>query len=104
MLRVALLTSAVGEQPSGGGGPPSPSSFAGGGAAKGHLGQVTMQLSPSESRALSTREIASMWREANGPIADAVELKFNANLFSVGNDIDIQLEGDNVDELRNALI
>ena len=96
---VRHIMSAVGDQPSGGGGPPTGNTD-GATTAKGHLGQVTMQLSPSESRALSTREIATMWRELNGPIADAIELKFNANLFSVGNDIDIQLEGDNVEELR----
>lgn len=95
---VRHLMAAVGDQPSGGG-PPS-AAGAVSDTARSHLGQVTMQLSPSESRALSTVEIGRMWRDANGPIADAVELKFNTNLFSVGNDINIQLEGDNVDELR----
>ena len=59
-----------------------------------------MQLAPSETRVLKTREIAEMWRIENGPIADAIELKFNANLISAGADIDIQLEGDDVEELR----
>jgi multidrug efflux pump subunit AcrB len=49
---------------------------------------------------LSTKEIADIWRSTNGPIADALELKFNSSLFSAGNDIDIQLEGDDVEELR----
>jgi len=59
-----------------------------------------MQLSPSETRSISTREIARIWRAENGPIADAIELKFDANLFTSGNDIDIQLEGNDVEELR----
>ncbi len=96
---VLHIMAAIGDQPNSGG-PPSTSGPAAGGAPKGHLGQVTMQLTPSETRALGTREIADMWRELNGPVADAVELKFSSSLFSVGNDIDIQLEGDDVEELR----
>ncbi len=94
------IMSALGDHPSAGNGPPTTQLGGGGGTAAGHLGEVVLQLSPSESRARSTREIADMWRELNGPIADAVELKFNSSLFSAGNDIDIQLEGDNVEELR----
>ena len=97
---VKHIMAAIGDQPSSGNGPSPMVADSSGSAAKAHLGEVVMQLTPSETRALPTREIADMWRDANGPIADAVELKFNTNLFSVGNDIDIQLEGDNVDELR----
>ena len=60
-----------------------------------------MQLTPSQARPwLKSREVADLWREAHGPIADAVELKFDANLFTAGNDIDIQMEGDDVEQLR----
>ncbi|MEE2782542.1 MAG: efflux RND transporter permease subunit [Pseudomonadota bacterium] len=97
---VKHIMAAIGDQPSSGNGPATMVASDSGSTAKAHLGEVVMQLTPSETRALPTREIADMWRDANGPIADAVELKFNTNLFSVGNDIDIQLEGDNVDELR----
>ena len=96
---VTHILSAVGNQPStsdGGGGPPGP----GGGSGGGHLGEVTLQLVPSQSRLIETREVANRWREMAGQIPDAVELKFVTSLFSVGNAIDIQLEGDNVDELR----
>jgi multidrug efflux pump subunit AcrB len=98
---VTHIMGAVGDQPSeaNGSGPPGSSLGVTGGTANGHLGEVVMQLTPSQTREISSRQVADLWREANGPIADAVELKFNANLFSSGNDIDIQLEGDNVDEL-----
>lgn len=98
---VAHIMAAVGDQPSdaNSSGPPSSSIGIVGGTANGHLGEVVMQLTPSQTREISSREVAALWREANGPIADAVELKFSANLFSAGNDIDIQLEGENVDEL-----
>jgi len=98
---VTHILSAVGSQPSSssGGGPPGP------GAGKadssgGHLGEVTLQLVPDESRDIETRTIANRWRELAGQIPDAVELKFNTSQFTVGNAIDIQLAGDNVDDLR----
>lgn len=95
---VTHILSAVGNHPSSssGGGP------GGGGASAsgGHLGEVTLQLRPSESRSVKTRDVASRWRELTGPIPDAVELKFNSSLFTIGNAIDIQLAGDNVDDLR----
>ncbi len=97
---VIHIMAAIGDQPSASNGPPTASLGGDGGTAKGHLGEVVMQLSPSETRSLKTRDIADMWRQLNGPIADAVELKFNSSLFSAGNAIDIQLEGDNVEELR----
>lgn len=96
---VTHILSAVGSQPSstGGGGPGASSSPAGGG---GHLGEVTLQLTPSQERSIDTRTVANRWRELAGPVADAVELKFSTSLFTAGNAIDIQLEGDNVDDLR----
>ena len=96
---VTHILSAVGNQPStrGGVGPNSGGSSSAGG---GHLGEVTMQLTPSQSRALDTRAITKLWRERAGSIPGAVELKFNSSLFTVGNAIDIQLSGDNVGELR----
>ena len=97
---VTHIMAAVGDQPSASLGPPSQSAGVAGGAANSHLGEVIMQLTPSQTRDIKTREVADLWRDSNGPIADAVELKFDANLFTSGNDIDIQLEGDDVDELR----
>ena len=63
-------------------------------------GEDILQLTPSETRDITTRQVADIWRDVNGPIADAVELKFNSSLFTAGNDIDIQLEGEDVEELR----
>jgi len=98
---VTHILSAVGSQPSSSSsaGASPTVGVAGGG---GHLGEVTLQLTPSQSRDLETRDIAAMWRDRVGQIPGAVELKFSTSLFSVGNAIDIQLEGNNVDELRIA--
>ena len=99
-LPVSHRLAAIGSQPSStGGGPPDPTQGAGS-TSKGHIGEVVLQLTPSETRDIKTREVADIWREVNGPIADAVELKFNSSLFSSGNDLDIQLEGNDVEELR----
>ena len=96
---ITHILSAVGSQPSstGGGGARATSGSAQGG---GHLGEVTLQLTPSQSRNIDTRKVADRWRDLAGPITDAVELKFSTSLFNSGNAIDIQLEGDNVDDLR----
>ena len=64
-----------------------------------HLGEVILQLTPSQSRDIKTVEVANRWRDLNGPVSDAVELKFNSSLFSSGDDINIQLEGNNVNAL-----
>ncbi len=97
---VTHIMAAVGDHPSLSNN--SPGNFAGGpsGTANGHLGEVIMQLTPSQSRKMKTREVANLWRNSHGSVAEAVELKFTSSLFSAGNAIDIQVEGDNVDELR----
>ena len=97
---VTYMMAAVGDHPSLAAN--SPGNYSGGpsGSANGHLGEVIMQLTPSQSRKIKTREVANLWRDRHGAVADAVELKFNSSLFSAGNAIDIQLEGSDVDELR----
>jgi len=97
-LPATHILSAVGSQPSMYNSGPGFSAGAGN-TSSGHIGEVILQLSPGESRAIKTREVADIWRETNGPIANAVELRFNSSFFSAGNDIDIQLEGENVGEL-----
>ena len=96
---VTHILASVGGSQGGGLGPPG---SGGGGASGGHMGEVTLQLTPSQARTISTKEVAALWRERSGSIAGAVELKFNSSLFSVGNAIDIQLAGNDVDELREV--
>ncbi|MCE2391387.1 MAG: efflux RND transporter permease subunit [Proteobacteria bacterium] len=67
-----------------------------------HLGEVTLELIPSEERAIRTREVAQRWREITGPIPDAVELIFTASLFDLGDALSIRLRGPDVDQLREA--
>ncbi|KAA3619994.1 MAG: AcrB/AcrD/AcrF family protein [Calditrichaeota bacterium] len=67
-----------------------------------HLGEVNIELAPSETRQLSSPEIANRWRELNGPIPDAVELTFTATLMRSGEPVNVQLSGVNYDELTIA--
>ncbi len=67
-----------------------------------HLGEVVIQLSPSESRELTTQEIADIWRKANGPIQEAIELSFNTERVDSSSDIDIRLSGEDLDALRTV--
>jgi multidrug efflux pump subunit AcrB len=58
-----------------------------------HVGEVVLELVPSEQRRIGTRDIAQRWRELAGEIPDATELVFVTDLFSAGSAIDIQLRG-----------
>ena len=73
-----------------------------GGASGGHLGEVNVELAPSEERGISSEEVARRWRQATGAIPDAVELSFVASLLSVGADIDVQLASLDLEALRAA--
>lgn len=67
-----------------------------------HLGEVILQLVPSEERAIATSEIARHWREIVGQVPDAIELVFASDLFSAGGAIEIQLQAHDIGELRGA--
>ncbi len=67
-----------------------------------NLGEVVIELIPSEQREITGNEIARRWRELCGPIPGAVEVSFNSAVMSAGDAIDIQLAGRDVDELRSV--
>ena len=68
--------------------------------AGGHLGEVNIELRPSEERAITSPEIAERWRAATGAVPDAVALTFTASLFDAGDAIDVQLSGGTMERLR----
>ena len=68
-----------------------------------YLGEVNIELLPSENRAMSSNRIANRWREITGTIPGAVELTFTSDLIGGGKAIDIQLAGSNVNDLREAV-
>ena len=67
-----------------------------------HLAQVVLELSPWSERDVKTREVRERWRELTGPVADAVELKFEAFSMHAGNAIGIQLASEDSDALLAA--
>ena len=65
-----------------------------------NLGEVNIELAPSEGRTISAVEIADRWRRLTGPIPDAVELTFTSDLIGGDKPIDIQLTGVRLDRVR----
>ncbi|MGD9346275.1 MAG: efflux RND transporter permease subunit [Candidatus Aminicenantes bacterium] len=97
---VRHVLAAIGEQPSlnrASGPDPASSTFSGS-----HLGEVDIELTPSEERGLGSTVIANRWRELTGPVPDAVELNFSSSLFTVGAPIYVQLSSADYSALREA--
>jgi len=70
-----------------------------------HLAEVVIDLVGIEERpGWNANRISDRWREITGDIPDAIELQFNANTFSMGDPIQLQLRGRDVEELREAAI
>lgn len=99
---VKNIFTAIGEQPlsarrggpaHGGGGP---------GFSASNLGEVIMELAPSEDRDITSPEVARRWRESTPPIADVVSLSFSASIFTPGEPINVQLTGLDIDNLQSA--
>ena len=67
-----------------------------------HLGEIYLQLSPSEEREITTVEVAHAWRTATGPVEGAEQLVFVTDFRQLAPDIDIRLFGDSMDDLRTV--
>ncbi len=93
-----MMTS-VGEQPFKAQG----ATFAGGGPGAGgqpNLGEVNIELAPTEERTITANAIAQRWRALAPPIPDIVELTFNSSMLESGKAIDIEFSGDSIEELQ----
>ena len=67
-----------------------------------NVGEVTVELAPAERRSYSSEHLGAMWRELTDPIPGAASVTFDTSLIAVGNDVDVQLTGPNLDHLRAA--
>ena len=68
-----------------------------------HLGEVVMELIPTEQReTVDTGHVVNRWRELCGPIPGAVELVFSADIMGGGDAVAIEFAGTQIDELRAA--
>jgi len=68
-----------------------------------HLGEINLQLLPSERRQPSSDEIMARLRDTVGAIPDSVELTYTTSFFSTGKDIDLELYHADMDMLRAAV-
>lgn len=62
-----------------------------------HLGEVKIELTPSESRTITAEEIANRWRDRIGSIPGAVEVAVTSDLIGGGKAIDLQLSSVDLD-------
>ena len=67
-----------------------------------HVGEVAIELAPSETRALSSGEILRLWRENVGEVEGASRLSFKATLRDSGPGISLELSGSNIHQLEQA--
>ncbi|MCP5521623.1 MAG: efflux RND transporter permease subunit [Verrucomicrobiales bacterium] len=70
--------------------------------ARPNVGELHIQLAPSEERPVSSTDIVNRWRELTGEIPGVVELVFTSSLFTTGDAINVQLTGPDVAQLRMA--
>jgi multidrug efflux pump subunit AcrB len=84
------VSTTIGQHPSSGihGGPMATRSSGGDSS---HLGEVNVELLGAEERELGSGELLGRWREIVGEVPGAVSLTFQANLFSAGDPISVQL-------------
>ena len=95
------VLAAVGDQPMAGrgGGPDGPPV---GSSSSSNVGEVAIELLPTEQRIYGSEQLDLMWRDATGPIPEAVDVNFTLSIMNPGSDVDVQLGGPNLDRLRAA--
>ena len=67
-----------------------------------YLGEVDLELLPSEQRTVSAEQIANRWRERVGQIPGAVEVSIEHDLVAGRKAIDLQLSGADLGEVREV--
>jgi multidrug efflux pump subunit AcrB len=67
-----------------------------------HLGEVEIEVVPSEEREITVEELTRRWRKRTGMIPGAVELSFASNLIAAAAPIHLELAGPDLDELVSA--
>ena len=68
-----------------------------------HLGQVMLELAPPAERAVRADRLGMRWRELTDPISEAREVSFSASDLLPGEDVNVQLVGEDPAQLRAAV-
>ena len=94
------VSASIGDQPmaSRGGGPMGPIQT----MAAAHVGEVTIELAPAETRAYTSEQLGFMWRDASEAIPEAVDVNFTMSIMTPGEDVNVQLAGPDIERLRAA--
>ena len=79
-----------------------PSAFAQAQSTGSHLGEVQIEVVGSDYRDVSVAELTRRWRIAAGPIMGAEELSFTSTIMSAGAPLQIELAGNDLEQLRLA--
>ncbi len=66
------------------------------------IAQISIELVSSEKRDFSTTEMVNRWRELTGPVPEARSATFQANLFTAGNPIEVEIASDDNYQLEGA--
>ncbi|MCH7227254.1 efflux RND transporter permease subunit [Haloferula sp. A504] len=67
-----------------------------------HLGEVTLELTPSAERTVGSDEFIDLWREKMGEIPGLAVLSVTTETAGGGNAIDLNLTGQDLEQLRKA--
>ena len=94
------VSASIGDQPmaSRGGGPMGRIQT----MAAAHVGEVTIELAPAETRAYTSEQLGFMWRDASEAIPEAVDVNFTMSIMTPGEDVNVQLAGPDIERLRAA--
>ena len=69
----------------------------------GHLGQVMLELAPPGERGVRADQLGLRWRESTDPIPEALELAFSASDLLPGEDVTVELVGEDPAQLQAAV-
>ena len=64
-----------------------------------NLGEVAIEILPGSDRSVTARELAAEWRLITGSIPAASEVSFQSQSAGSGNAIDLELSGENMEDL-----
>jgi multidrug efflux pump subunit AcrB len=67
-----------------------------------HIGEVTLELTPSGNRSVGSEEIVTEWRRMIGELPGVVSLSVQAETANSGNAIDVTLTGTDLERLIEA--
>ncbi len=68
-----------------------------------NIGEAAIELvAANDRKGINSNEVANVWRRLTGEVPGAESVTYNANLFSGGAAIDIQLSSDDFEQLKQA--